>query len=384
VLRRTPTARMLNALGLLVVAAMLARRPAVAAPQEPAPDVLAAATAALVETWPDGRTNYELTSVRRASMWTPAFPRIDGYVPPQGSVPVYAVQFSRVLVGSAIKVDVSVLLGSAQPPGVPVASVMIAPGSRIVVDGLRKFGVQPVTLSMARVTPMTPYLPTVFSASPRIEIAGVTLLTAPYPGYRITLRNLGTEDVSTFHLQSYRGVDKALSTLKRTDDGRPLMKPGESYTFDINITSGPGHDLPPETWSPQPLDIVDIEAVRWADGTLDGASPYPQLDARVEAQSGQRLQLRRIVDALRAAVAERSAGAELLAALERRVDALADGDEDQLRGAKEAMRETKAVLVSDIARFRRSPSVRSDAAVRQWLTGLLARYEAWLTRLSPP
>jgi hypothetical protein len=297
---------------------------------------------------------------------------------------VYAVQFARVLVGSAIKVDVSVLLGSAVPPGVPVDSVLVARGSRVVVDGLRKFGVQPVTLSMARVTPMTPYLPTVFSASPRIEITGVELLTAPYPGYRITLRNLGAQGVSTFHLQSYRGRDKALSALKRSDDGRPLMKPGDSYTFDMNITSGPGHDLPPETWSPQPIDIVDIDAVRWADGTQDGASPYPQLDAYVETQSGRRLQLRRSVEALRASVAEPTAGAELIAALEARIAALPDADEDQLSGAQAAMRETKAVLVSDIARFKQSQSARANAAVRQWLTALLARYESWLTRLSPP
>src|SRR3954451_17370399 len=155
-----------------------------AAAQTAAADTIAPAAVALVETWPDGRTNYELTSARRAPMWTPAFPRIDGYVAPEGSVRVYAVQFARILVGSAIKVDVSVLLGSAEPPGVPVASVMISPGSHVVVEGLRKFGVQPVTLSMARVTPMTPYLPTVFSASTRIEISRVELLTAPYPGYR--------------------------------------------------------------------------------------------------------------------------------------------------------------------------------------------------------
>lgn len=374
---------MLKALEFLIVTALIT--PAVAAAaQRAAPESLGPATVALVETWPDGRTNYELTSARRASMWTPAFPRIDGYVAPQGSIPVYAVQFARILVGSAIKVEISVLLGSAAPPAVPIASVRISPGSRVVVNGLRKFGVQPVTLSMARVTPMTPYLPTVFSVSPRIEIAGVELLTSPYPGYRITLRNLGTKDVSTFHLQSYRGEDKALSTLKRTDDGRPLMTPGESYTFEMHITSGPGRDLPSETWSPQPIDIVDIDAVRWADGTQDGASPYPQLDAYVEAQSGRRLQLRRSVDALRATVAEPAAGAELLAALETRIGALPDADADQLRGAQAAMRGTKAALVADIARFRQSSSSRSDAAVRQWLTALLARYESWLTRLLPP
>jgi len=191
-----------------------------AALQTASSEPVALATVALVETWPDGRTNYELTSARRATMWTPRFPRIDGYTPPQGAVPVYAVQFARVLVGTNITVDVSVLLGSAQPPAVPVATVVISPGSHVVVEVLKKFGVQPVTLSMMRVAPMTPYLPTVFSVSPRIEITQVELLTAPYPGYRIRLRNLGTQDVSNFSVQSYRGADKALSAMKRADDGR--------------------------------------------------------------------------------------------------------------------------------------------------------------------
>src|SRR6266705_663438 len=158
----------------------------------PQGDAVIPATVALVETWPDGRTNYELTSSRRASMWTPGFPRVDGYKLPEGATPVYAVQFVRVLVGRDIKVDVSVLLGSAQQPGVPVASVVISPGSHVVIDGLAKFGVQPVTLSMVEAAPMTPYLPTVVSVSPQIEIANVELLNAPYPGYRITLRNLGS------------------------------------------------------------------------------------------------------------------------------------------------------------------------------------------------
>jgi hypothetical protein len=352
--------------------------------QAAAPESLPPATVALVETWPDGRTNYELTSPRRASMWTAAYPRIDGYSRPPGRQQVFAVQFARVLVGKDIKVDVSVLLGSAEPPGVPVATVIISPGSHVVVEGLRKYGVQPVTLSMVRVTPFTPYLPTVFSVSERIEIAGVELLTAPYPGYRITLRNLGTEGVANFHFQSYRGKDKATSGLERSNDGRPLMKPGESYTLNMNITSGPGGGVPPETWSPRPIDVVEIESVRWADGSTEGTSPFPQLDEFVEGQSGHRLQLRRIVDALRATLAESRSGAELLAALKSRIEALPDADDDQLKGAQLAMRGTKATLVSDIVRFEQSASSRSNPAVRQWVTSLLRRYESWLTRLSPP
>jgi hypothetical protein len=371
--------------GALVVAgSCLPARAALMFQPPPTADAVAPATVALVETWPDGRTNYELTSPRRASMWTPFFPRVEGYKVPQGGTPVYAVQFVRLLVGRDIRVDVSVLLGSAQQPGVPVASVVISPGSRVVIDELRKFGVQPVTLSIADVAPMTPYLPTVVSVSPEIEIANVALLDSPYPGYRITLRNLGSKGVSNVHVQSYRGEEKALSGLKRADDGRPMMPPGALYTFDMNLTSGRANEFTsPGTWSPTPVDLIEFDSVRWDDGTYTGKPPYPQVDAAIEADSGRRLQLRRVIEALRRTLADPGSGPELLASASRGIDALADAEPDQLDAAKQAMRSIKSVVSADIARFERDQSTRSTSA-RKWLTSQLVRYEAWLRRLSPP
>lgn len=349
-------------------------------------DAAISATVALVETWPDGRTNYELTSPRRASMWTVGFPRVDGYKLPDGAMPVYAVQFVRVLVGRDIKVEVSVLLGSAQQPGVPVASVVISPGSQVVVDALTKFGVQPVTLSMVAVAPMTPYLPTMVSVSPQIEVANVELLNAPYPGYRITLRNLGSKGASNVHVQSYRGEEKALSALKRADDGRPMMQPDASYTFDMNLTSGGVNGFTMAgTWTPRPIDLIEFDSVRWDDGTYDGNPPFPHVDAIIESDSGRRLQLRRIIDALRQTLAEPNSGRERLASARARIDALADTEADQLDAAKLAMRSTKAVVRADIERFERGQSTQSSStAALEWLTSMLRRYEAWLTRLSPP
>jgi hypothetical protein len=318
-------------------------------------------------------------------MWTPNFPTIAEYHAPDGVAPVYAVQFARVLAGRDIKVDVSVLLGSARPPAVPVASVVISPGSKVVIDALRRFGVQPVTLSMAAVAPMTPYLPTLISVSPEVEIANVELLTSPYPGYRVTLRNLGSKGVSNVHVQSYRGEEKALSALKRADDGRPMMQPGAVYTFELNLTSGVANEsTAPGTWSPRPLDVIDLDSVRWDDGRYTGKPPYPQADAVIESESGQRLQLRRIVEALTRTLAEQGSGQERFASARAGIEALADAEPDQLDAAKLAMRQIKAVANADIARFERDQSTRSSAAVTAWLTSLLARYDAWLKRLSPP
>ncbi len=246
------------------------------------------------------------------------------------------------------------------------------------------FGIRPVTLSMMSVAPMTPYLPTVFSVSPRIEITQVELLTAPYPGYRITLRNLSAQDVSNFNVQSYRGMDKALSALRRSDDGRPVMTPGGSHTFDMNLTSGPGRDAPPGTWSPRPIDVVEIESMRWTDGSHDGTPPFPQIESFVEAESGRRRQLRRVIEALRNALTGPQSGVELLAAVRSHINVLPDAEGDQLQEAQIAMRHMKAIVVSDIVRFEQSPLAMSNPSVREWVTSLLQRYESWFARLSPP
>jgi len=100
--------------------------------------------------------------------------------------------------------------------------------------------------------------------------------------------------------------------------------------------------------------------------------------------SGRRHQLRRIVDAVRAVLAEQTAGAGLLASAKSRISSLHDAEPDQLDAAKLAMRSTKATVTEDIARFERDNAMVSDAVVRKWMATLLNRYEEWLRRLSPP
>ena len=365
----------------LIVAVSFARPAA----QPQANGATAPTTVALVETYADGRSNYELVSARPAKMWTPYFPRVEGYERPDGSIPVFAVQIARVLAGRDIKATVSVLLGSAFGEEVRIADLLITPESRIVVDGLRKFGIEPITLSMATVAPLTPYFPTVVSVTPLIEIANVELLSAPYPGYRITLRNLSSKGASNAHVQSYRGEEKALSALRRDETGRPMMTPGGTYTFDLNLTSGNAGTIATlGTWSPKPLDVIEIDSVRWEDGSYDGTPPYPQVDAAIERDAGRRVQLRRIIDLFRQTLNAAGSGNERLAALRASIDALPAAEPDQLAGAQEAMRATRVAALEDIKRFEHDRvQVESPKAVTEWLTYTLKRYEAWLKRVSP-
>src|SRR5262249_40386916 len=150
--------------------------------------------------------------------WTPQFPRVEGFKPLDGEPAVMDLKITRVLVGRDIQVGVSVLVGPSREER-PVAEGLVTPGPRLVVGPVKKVGVEPVILSMAAVAPFTPYPPTVVSVSPEIEIASLEVRSAPYPGYRITLRNLSSKSASNVHFQSYRGDAKALSGLPRGENG---------------------------------------------------------------------------------------------------------------------------------------------------------------------
>ena len=104
----------------------------------------------------------------------------------------------------------------------------------------------------------------------------------------------------------------------------------------------------------------------------------------IESDSGRRLQLRRIVDALQAALADRSPTGDLLASARLRIGQLPDAEPDQLTRAKMAMAATKATVQADIDRFASKQAPVSNDAAAKWLTAMLTRYQAWLTRLSPP
>lgn len=342
----------------------------------------AAPPVALVETFADGSTTFEIVTAKPSWRWTPQFPRIQGFKPREGDPEVKDLKITRVLDGENIRAGVSLLVG-LQHDEKPVAEYLISPGVHVVVDALRAFGVEPITLSMTTVAPFTPYPPIVMSVSPQIEIAVVELRSAPYPGYRITLRNLSSKAVSNVRFQAYRGDQKALSGLPRGENGRPLLTPGGSYDLDINLTSG-GADpsTPPSTWKPRGLDTIEIESIRWEDGSYDGASPYPASEAAIERDGGVRPQLTRVIAAYRDTLKMPGNSVELIRALKQRIAALPENNPQQLAGAQAAMRGVKAAVLGDIIRFENGAHPWGLADVREWLKLTLERYEAWFSRLA--
>jgi hypothetical protein len=352
--------------------------------QQDAAAALAPARVALVTTYADGRAHYHLVSTKPGSFWTPYFPRDDSWKRPEGSLRVAALKVAWQLLGLDVRVVVSVLQGPQHEREDLVATVLVSPGAHVVVDQLRAYGVQPVSLALVEAAPMVPFLPSVLSITPELEIGAVDLLRAPYPGYRVTVRNLSSKTVANFHVQGYRGAGKAHSFVPRGPAGQPAMHPGQSYTFTLPLSSGTDAPIGTRPWSPAPLDVIEIDSVLWGDGTLVGDSWSTRVQRTIPGNAGRRLQLSRAVDVLRAVARNDATPEELLARIRSGFEALPAFDATRLADAEAGMREIRATVLDDLHRFESGRSGTHEGIdLRQWIRHTVERYERWMARLSP-
>ncbi|MEQ1909898.1 MAG: hypothetical protein ABMA15_13805, partial [Vicinamibacterales bacterium] len=216
-----------SAIGLLhLCIALCVSSPIASSPladQQPATRPIEPARMALVIRFADGRTTAELVSARGAWMWTPKFPRIASPEPnAQTTLPVSALQVSRKLVGEDVHVDVSLLLKGTDPPR-QVESTIVRRGQSVAIDALRQYGIEPIVLSVVDVAPVVTDLPSLVSVAPELVFEHADIVMSPYPGYRVTVRNVAQQAVALIHLQTYRGGREAMSRLNGGDDGRPLV-----------------------------------------------------------------------------------------------------------------------------------------------------------------
>jgi len=374
---------MIQAIAFLIAACVLAAQTTANDQSRGTTDV-PPASIALVTTYADGRTQYDLVSARPASFWTSNFPRIAGPRAPDGKLPVTALQISRQLVGQDVRVTVSVLRGSPHQEEDLVATVMLSSGTHVLVTELRGFGIEPVDVSLADAAPMVPFLPSVLSVTSDLEISAVDLKTAPYPGYRIVLRNLSSKSIANFHVQSYRGSQMAISAVPREKEGRPAMEPGGSFSFDVNLTSWSAAKGDAGVLSPAPLDRIEIDSVVYGDGTIVGDNKDAAAWRAIPSDSGRRFTLTRAIDILRRAQRETATPQETLAAIERAFQALPNRDDTRLAAAQASMREAKSMVLDDLHRFEQDETAARDPdRVRAWIHYTSDRYERWIKVLPP-
>lgn len=159
------------------------------------------------------------------------------------------------------------------------------------------------------------------------------------------------------------------------------MAPDDTHSFDVPISVGRGYAGAVQ-FSPEPLDVIEIDEVLWADGSTTGRHGANPLNFVIATDGGRRIQFERALRVLRAAEAQQNESATNVLSLVRQgFQGIPESDDSRVEPARQMMRATRASVWRDFEAFESSP-VRSAAEVRRWIQEMIAKYEAWLERLA--
>lgn len=330
--------------------------------------------------------------------WFARFPRLPGWTPPAGSLPVVAVDIKSLLDAGVVHVWVSVILGRLHEEEKDVAVYTIREGEKITAQELTHFGVQPFKLALSRVAPPTPEVPQVLSKAKSVELVAIVPVLSTLPSYRMTLRNLSTKDVSALEIRVRRGDHTLLSSMPQGDDGGPRIPAGGTAEFNGPVATRAA----PTPGGYEPVSpanqIIEIVTAVFDDGSFEGeAAPAIEFRAFVK---GRKIQVGRVVALFQTAAQNDQDPLATLELLRKNVAALgteADSSavdevanefaspkkESKLEiksSAEIAMSAVRRDLLEEIQRFQLSPQLR-PGSIHDWLTVSKRRYETWLSRL---
>ena len=319
----------------LVLLTLICRAPALSARIQPEPLLT---PVVLVTSYSDGRSTHRVVSARPSGAWTPMFPKTRTWRSPEG-LTVSAINYRWVLNPDGVRVEVFVFLGEPRQKEISVASVTVTPDHPVVIDRLSEYGVSPVTLTTRALDPTTLYPPQFENKTAALQVTDVDVTSGGVPAYQITVRNVSTKPVMTFHLESYRGDRRDLSGRQGLRDGAPAVLPGGTFTFRFPASSAAP---PSEPWTPVSHDLVVITGLLFEDGAIEGDPAGVWLAPLTYL--GRRAQLARVLELFTAA--EKS-----LAGRTVQVQALAHNVEALPVLADTALRQLSATLVPSSGSF---------------------------------
>jgi hypothetical protein len=226
--------------------------------------------------------------------------KIPGWKRPDGEPPLTTVLFNLAREGDAVRIKVSAVLDDTWPPEAPgpkygrsvrpVGTYLAREGETVSVDGLKRFGFQPLSLAVSEAKPETelPFDPAPARAVSRlnsIEVVSFAQEGANMERARLLIRNASQKSVVAVEVKMAEGYTQ---TAYRGGE-QPLIEPGGTY--EIQVSSG-RRGAPESAPARQPGTLAVTAAV-FADFSYEG-------DARVAAQMfarhvGRATQLARVL-----------------------------------------------------------------------------------------
>jgi hypothetical protein len=317
--------------------------------------------------------------------WTPMFPRVDGFAERDGDLAVTAVKYVAQRDETGLRVVVSVLRGPQHQQELEIARLTLTGSTPVRIQGLAAVGVRPVELWIEPGDSKSVYSPAVENRTAGLDVASIEILDGTPAIMRVVVRNVSTKAAVSYSVDVLGSERRLLlSAWQAERSGQPVIEPGGSHTFRMNVTD-----------VPQP-ELLAIASVQWTDGTFEGdAKPAANQWCR---DAAGRAQIARIMVLLRAAAASEWSAA--LARLEAQGQALAIVAEPAIvadatsRLANPApiteievagtiatnLQRLKKEFLDEVASARARP--HTAAATREWFDAAIAAYSDRLLALS--
>jgi hypothetical protein len=294
------------------------------------------------------------------------FPRIAGADTSREGVPLTTLDVRHVVDGRDVVVTVSLSYGGPRKNEVKVANVRVAPDRPVLVNELRAFGVEPITLSIVPIPATVAYAPEVLSVSGHVEARAETV-GPNASAYRVVVRNRSSLALMWLHFKAYRGDDlTAISGRPRGKRNVPLIPPNGEHTFEVtSSTVGESGDSP-GAW--KPLDRIEVTSLLWQDGVVEG-DPEPALQ-QGRFDTSKAMHIRALIQLLRDA-RERS-----IASLRAEIAGATTFDIET--------QQLKDSLLADLDAFERTQRSVDGQDFETWLTRTIAECRQWLARIVVP
>ena len=301
----------------------------------------------------------------RGGMMTAVFPRIDMETARDG-LALSGLDVSHVVEGDELVVTVSLLYRTGTNRAtVQVASVRVAADRPVEVGELRRYGVEPITLSIVSIPATYAFAPRGVSVSAYVDVQAAPI-GSNAAAYRITITNRAPFPLMWFRFEAHRSDGSPISGVKRANRDVPLVMPNGEYTFELpSGTMGSSSGDDPGAW--HPVDRVEVTSLMWQDGAVEGDKETAAQKSGWDRQRSN--YLRALLTSLR---------------WERRsITALRD-DISAPRPPDVEMEQVRAGLLEQLDRFARQQLSSDGLDFSTWVHRTIAEHDQWLARIVFP
>lgn len=331
--------------------------------------------------------------------WLLRLGRIAGWRPAEGSLPVKSVRVVSKLGADGVRVIVSVQFGTSVVQEEKYAADYIArEGEKTTIATLKQFGVEPIQITLVRVTPTALSPPTISNHTKSIEVVSVEAAHSTLPAYVFTLRNPTAQDLKAFAFHLTASGKEILRGQLQNPQAQPIIAAGDTVrTEPIGPRSGamtPGGYQPALPSNPEFV----ISTAVFADNSFEGN----EIEAAmiVSRDQGRKAQLERLIPLLReAAKSEDKDLLDTLAKLRNEVAGLPNTAPPAVStkltlefgkarpglivlsiegGANLIKREVLNEITVFQEKLSKSIGQRDFA---RWIPAMIEKYDGWLSRL---